>query len=196
MNALRTLAALVVTAAAFFASAAHAAPPVQGLSEVPLLAVAGETAYVIRVDHNGQGGPIPTLPSQETVVMLGSRVGTVPSANLAQALAAGDVRFVGTVDLMVVGEPAGTDLISRAASKLHADELSALISAPLAVAQASSADDEGEYDHLLAEVLRSFREIMERFHGPLKFMASDGTEFDCYGDYVEYQWGGVGLPCW
>ena len=24
---------------------------------------------------------------------------------------------------------------------------------------------------------------------------ADGTEFDCYGEYVAYQWGGYGLPC-
>lgn len=189
------LRALFAFAAVFAATAAHAAPPIEGLSEVPMLAVAGETAYVLKITPDGEPGLVPALPEQSTVVMLGSRVGTVPSDNLAFALADGSVRLMGTVDLMLVDEPASADLIDRAASKLRGDELSALISAPLAVAQASSADDDGEYDHLLDEVLRSFREIMARFHGPLKFMAADGTEFDCYGDYVDYQWGGVGLPC-
>ena len=193
MSALRTLFAF---AALFATTAAHAGPPVNGMQEVPLLAVAGQTAYVLKATPEGNPSAVPALPPQSTVVMLGSRIGTVPSQNLAFALADGSVRLVGTVDLMVVGEPASTDLIERAATKLHADELSALVSAPLAVAEASSEDDNGEYDHLLAEVLRSFRELMARFDGPLKFMAADGTEFDCYGDYVAYQWGGEGLPCW
>ena len=36
---------------------------------------------------------------------------------------------------------------------------------------------------------------LERFKGPLRFIAADGTEFDCYGDYVEYQWDGYGISC-
>ncbi len=191
MSAMRTLFAF---AALFTATAAHAAPPIQGLTEVPMLSVAGETAYVLKINRNGQRSAVPDLPAHSTVVMLGSRIGTVPSDNLAFALADGSVRLMGTVDLMVVDEPASSDLIERAASKLHADELSALLATPLGLAEASSAD-EGEYDHLLQEVLRSFRELMARFHGPLKFLAADGTEFDCYGEYVDYQWGGVGLPC-
>lgn len=191
MFALRTLVAFV---ALFATTAAAHAGPIDGMSNAPVLSVAGETAYVLAPNHDGQPGELPTLEDNTTVIMLGSRIGRVPSANLEAAISNGFFKVAGTIDLKIVPERAQSDLIERASLKLDADELSALLSPAVAVAQASSQDDD-EYDHLLDEVMRSFRELMERFHGPLKFLAADGTEFDCYGEYVEYQWGGVGLPC-
>lgn len=189
MSTLRTLPAL---AALLFACAAHAAP-IEGLTEAPLLSVAGQTAFVLKQNAEPEPEVAPALPDQTTVVVIGSRVGVVPSANLSAAISNGFFRVVGTVDLMVVDDPASTDLISRAAAKLRPDEASALLAGPVAIAEASL--DSDEHDHLLQEALQSAREIMDRLNRPLRFIAADGTEFDCYGEYVAYQWGGYGLPC-
>ncbi len=192
MFALRTLPVL----AALVFTAAHAAPPIEGLAEAPLLSVAGQTAYVLQQTPDGEPGPAPQVAGDTAVVLLGSRIGRVPSANLTAAISNGFFKVVGTVDLMVVGDPVETDLISRAAAKLHADEAAALVAGPFAMAEASLDHRDGRYDALLREALAHARELMAELNRPARFIAADGTEFDCYGDYVRYQWGGVGLPCW
>jgi hypothetical protein len=89
----------------------------------------------------------------------------------------------------------GANLISSALSKLTRPELSALLAGPLAVSQAEIEGADTSGGRSLEQVLAYIKQVMERYKGPLKWLAADGTEFDCYGDYVAYQWGGYGLPC-
>lgn len=98
-------------------------------------------------------------------------------------------------ELMTQHAP-GANLIASAVSKLTREELSALLSTPLAVSQAGLDDVDTSGGPSINDVLRRYQMLMEKMKGPLKFMAADGSTFDCYGDYVEYQWGGYGLPCY
>ena len=94
----------------------------------------------------------------------------------------------------MAAEP-GVNLVEMAASKLTPAELGALLSTPIAVAGAALDDVDTTGGPSVEHVLANFRKIMSRFGGPLKFIAADGSQFDCYGEYVAYQWGGIGLPC-
>jgi hypothetical protein len=89
----------------------------------------------------------------------------------------------------------GDNLIASALSKLTAMELSALLSSPMSVALASIDGVDTRSGPSVDQVLAHFMALMERHKGPLRFIAADGTEFECYGEYVSYQWGGEGLGC-
>lgn len=87
------------------------------------------------------------------------------------------------------------NLVASAISKLDAEELYALLSTPMAVAEAAIDREQTSDGPSIQHALQTFQWVMQILRGPLRFIAADGTEFDCYGEYVAYQWGGVGLPC-
>lgn len=122
---------------------------------------------------------------------------SLSAALAASAALAGPVNAQTSPEALLLQQQApGANLIASALSKLTRAELSALLSAPLAVSQGGLDDVDTASGKSLNDVLKVFRQHLERLKGPLQWMAADGTTFDCYADDVEYQWGGFGLPCY